>query len=90
MDYYVTVNEDKMREFIAQKVAEYYNGKSVTVTGGVGEQWSGWVPAGDGNWDREPGTFKRITGVTGTINASASGSKVTITIDYQVQMAILN
>lgn len=93
---YVTVNEEKMREVIAQAVVDYYNGKQVNVSGGVGVQWSGftyteWDENGNPiKADRTPGTWKKINAINGTISASRNGTNVKLDIDYVVQLATLN
>lgn len=86
----VTIKEDAIKERIAQKIAEYWNGRTVTVSGGVGASWSDWYGE---NWGQEggvrkrvPGTRDRVSAITGTIHATASGDTVTINIDYQVQI----
>lgn len=36
----VSLNTEKIKAFLAQKIAEYWDGKTVTVSGGVGAHWS--------------------------------------------------
>lgn len=86
----VTIKEDAIKERIAQKIAEYWNGRTVAVSGGVGAQWSDWYGE---NWGQEGGVRKRVEGthdrvssITGTIRATANGGSVTINIDYQIQI----
>lgn len=90
MNYYVTVNEEKLREVIAQKVAEHYNGKSINVSGGVGETWASWRPVkvvdGITYYEEVPGTRRLITAVTGTISATANGGSVDFVYNYNIQM----
>lgn len=90
MNYYVTVNEEKMREVIAQKIAEHYNGKNINVSGAVGQTWASWrvarVVDGVTYYEEVPGTRKRITAVTGTISATANGGSVDFVFNYNIQM----
>jgi hypothetical protein len=46
----VTIKEDAIRERIAQKIADYWNGRTVKVSGGVGSEWSDWYGV---NWGQE-------------------------------------
>lgn len=88
----VTIKEDAIKERIAQKIAEYWNGRTVAVSGGVGSTWRDWKATGwddEGNWTGRtgvPGTVDRVSAITGTIRATANGASVTIEIDYQVQI----
>lgn len=90
---YVTMNEEKFREIIAAKIAAMYNGNQVQFAAdGIGEQWSDWISVynDDGTFshsERVPGTHDRVTGVSGTIHATANGGEVEIHIDYQIQIA---
>lgn len=88
VERYVTINESTARKAIAQAVADYFNGKSVTVTGGVGAQWSDyrWVDGKPGVSERVPGTHDRVTGISGIIHATATDGSVEIRIDYQIQI----
>ena len=36
----VSLNTEKVKTFLAQKIAEYWDGRTVTVSGGVGSHWS--------------------------------------------------
>lgn len=36
----VTLNEERIKEKIAQKIADYWDGREITVSGGVGAHWS--------------------------------------------------
>ena len=36
----VTIQEEKVTQLLIQKIAEYWNGRTVTVSGGVGAHWS--------------------------------------------------
>lgn len=36
----ISLNTEKVKSFLAQKIAEYWDGKTVTVSGGVGSHWS--------------------------------------------------
>ena len=36
----VSLNTEKIKTFLAQKIAEYWDGRTVTVSGGVGAHWS--------------------------------------------------
>lgn len=88
-EYYVTINENTARKAIAQKVADYFDGKSVTVTGGVGAQWSDyrWVDGKPGVSERVPGTHDRVTNIDGTIAATATDTGVNLCITYTIGIA---
>lgn len=36
----VTIQEEKVTQLLIQKIADYWNGRTVTVSGGVGAHWS--------------------------------------------------
>lgn len=36
----VSLNAEKVKSILAKKIAEYWDGKTVTVSGGVGAHWS--------------------------------------------------
>lgn len=36
----ISLNAEKVKSFLAQKIAEYWDGRNVTVSGGVGAHWS--------------------------------------------------
>ena len=36
----VSLNTEKLKSFLAQKIADYWDGRNVTVSGGVGSHWS--------------------------------------------------
>lgn len=36
----ITINEDKVKNFIIQKIADYWNGRYITVTAPSGAHWS--------------------------------------------------
>lgn len=90
---YVTMNEAKIRQIIAEKIAAMYDGNAVQFSSdGIGSQWSDWIAVynDDGTFshsERVPGTWYRVTGVSGTIHATANNGEVEIHIDYQIQVA---
>ena len=100
---HVSINGEKIREYLAQKIAEYWNGRNVTVSGGVGSHWSDFAyyererevtdpETGETitetyqQRDRVPGTHDRINAITGTIHATANGTTIEISIEYQVSI----
>lgn len=87
---YVTMNEEKIRQVIAEKIAAMYDGNAVQfMADGIGSQWSDWryISGSSGPAERVPGTWYRVTGVSGTIHATANNGEVEIHIDYQIQVA---
>lgn len=100
---HVSINGEKIREYLAQKIAEYWDGRTVTVSGGVGSHWSDFAyyererevtdpETGEvtietyQQRDRVPGTHDRIDAITGIIHASANGTTIEISIEYQVSI----
>lgn len=49
MEKSVTINEEKINQVLAEKIAAYWNGKIINVTSGVGAQWSDWT-GDETNW----------------------------------------
>ena len=92
MEKFISINQEKVAQVLAQKIAEYWNGKEIPVSGGVGSTWRDWKATGwdeQGNWTGRagvPGTVDKVSAITGTIHATANGETVTINIDYQVQI----
>lgn len=97
----VTIKEEKVTEVLIQKIADYWNGRTVTVSGGVGAHWSDFdyfqrerevtdPETGEVTTetyqqrDRVPGTYDKITAITGIIHATANGNSITFNIEYQV------
>ena len=93
MEKTVTINEEKINRILAQKIAEYWNGREIEVSGGVGSQWSDWegeINEEDGTWKnrkRVQGTHDRVQAIIGTIHATANGSTVVFNITYNIQIA---
>jgi hypothetical protein len=75
-------------ERIVKAVADYLNGKSVPVSGGVGAAWSDWRDSidGSGRRVRVPGSKRHITAIDGVISATANGTKLKIDIIYSVKI----
>ena len=99
----LSLNTEKIKAFLAQKIAEYWDGRTVTVSGGVGSHWSDFAyyerereitdpETGEVTTetyqqrDRVPGTHDRIDAITGTIHATANGTTIEISIEYQVSI----
>lgn len=94
----ITINEEKVKNFIIQKIAEYWNGRTVAVSGGVGARWSDhewkWVKETDKTTGevtckrvskRVPGTHKVVSAITGIISATVVGdNRISFSVDYQI------
>jgi hypothetical protein len=90
----VKANEQKILERLAQKIAEYWNGKTINVSVPGGAHWSDWESAStttdeQGNTvstgrKRVDGTYTQVTSIVGYISARAVGTNVVINIDYQI------
>lgn len=39
----ISLNTQKVKSILAQKIAEYWDGRTVTISGGVGSHWSDFV-----------------------------------------------
>lgn len=79
----VQVNEDAILKRFVEKLAEYWDGRTIPVTykdNAPNPEWSD----GDENGNRVPGTWDAITSIVGTINATASGTDLKIDIVYEV------
>lgn len=101
MEQLISIREDRVAEILAQKIAEYWNGRTITASGGA--QWSDFdlyertrqvtdPETGEVSTetyyqrDRVPGTFDGVGSVIGTITATANGPTVTIDIHYIVNV----
>ena len=82
MSIQVTVNEEKIKQRIAQKIVEYWNGRTVTVSGGVGAHWSDWSDA----TTRGPGSHDKVTAIEGVIQASLNGNSIDFQINYTISI----
>ena len=90
----VKANEQKILERLAQKIAEYWNGKTIDVSVPGGAHWSDWEPASTSTDDqgntvstgrkRVDGTYTQVSNITGYISARASGTNIVINIVYQI------
>lgn len=80
MSIQVTVNEEKIKQRIAQKIVEYWNGRTVTVSGGVGAHWSDWSDA----THRVEGTHDQVAAIDGVITASLNGNSIDFQVDYTI------
>lgn len=89
----ITINETAIKERLAQKIAEYWNGRTIPVTVPGNAYWSDWEPSSVTNEDgsvtstgrqRVPGTYDAVTDITGYITAVAVGVTVHINITYAV------
>ena len=78
----VTVNEDKIRQRIAQKIVEYWNGRAVTVSGGVGSYWSDWADA----THRVEGTHDQVEAINGVIQATLNGNSIDFQVNYTISI----
>lgn len=86
----LSLNEQKIKEKLAQKIADYWNGRTIEATGANGVQWSSWKSS-ETNWRyRAPGTWDRVSQVIGVIHATASGDTVSFNITYQFVTELLN
>lgn len=87
MEKSVTINEEKINQLLAEKIAAYWNGRIINVTSGVGAQWSDWT-GDETNWRyRVQGTRDRVEAVTGIISATANGNTVEFMITYNIQIS---
>jgi hypothetical protein len=91
----VKANEQAILERLAKKIAEYWNGKTIDVAVPSGAHWSDWESESTtdelGNTvtsgrKRVEGTYDQVTGITGTIKASANGTNVEIEITYNISI----
>ena len=81
----VRLNEAKIRQYLAQKIAEYWDGKIINVPVPSGAQWSDfYIDPATNTRERVPGTFDKVTDITGVIEATAQGEQVTFHIVYSV------
>ena len=91
----VTINETAILERLAQKIAEYWDGRTIPVDVPNNAYWSDWEPASTGNESgditsggtgrqRVPGTYDAVTRITGYITAVAVGVTVQIDITYEI------
>lgn len=90
----VRVNEQKILERLAEKIAEYWDGRTINVAVPSNAHWSDWEPAStstdeQGNTvstgrKRVAGTHDRVSSIVGVISARAIGTDLTINIDYYV------
>ncbi len=90
----VKANEQKILERLAQKIAEYWNGKTINVSVPSGAHWSDWEPASTSTDEqgnpvstgrkRVEGTYTQVSNITGYISARATGTNIVINIDYQI------
>jgi hypothetical protein len=84
----IRIKEDKIKEYLAKKIAEYWNGKLIFVPVASGWQWSDfYINPDTGKRERVPGTFDKITDITGEISASAQGEEIVFYITYSVNIA---
>lgn len=90
----VSVNEQKILERLAEKIADYWDGKTINVIVPANAHWSDWEPESTSTDEqgnpvatgrkRVDGTYTQVTSIVGTISARASGTNVVINIDYQI------
>lgn len=81
----VYINESKIRQYLAQKIAEYWDGKIINVAVPSGAQWSDfYIDPATNTRQRVPGSFDKVTDITGVIEATAQGEQVTFHIVYNV------
>lgn len=96
----VTIDEVAIKERLAQKIAEYWDGRTIPVDVPNDAYWSDWEPSSTGNESgditsggtgrqRVPGTYDAVTSITGYITAVAIGVTVQISIDYEVTITNL-
>ena len=82
----ITINETKVKQFLIQKIAAYWNGKTITITPPSGAHWSDhewkWVKEIDAQTNLEvcvrrskrvPGTHRRVTSCKGVITTNIVG-----------------
>ena len=89
----ITINEEKVKNFIIQKIADYWNGRMITVTPPSGAYWSDfayyWVEE-DGQCvqrrKRVPGTHVGVASAVGEISTQVINDKIHFTIDYTVAL----
>lgn len=87
----IRINEEKIKHYLAQKVAEYWDGKIINVSVPSGAQWSDfYIDPETNKRERVPGTFDKVTDITGIINATAQGNSVSFHIIYTVTIDTLN
>lgn len=92
----VRANEQKILERLAEKIAEYWDGKTINVAVPSNAKWRDYEPASTSTDDqgntvstgRVPveGSGKKVSSIVGTISAKAAGTDVVIEITYQMNI----
>lgn len=81
----VRFNDVKIRQYIAQKIADYWNGKVINVPVPSGAQWSDfYIDPESGTRQRVPGTFDKVTEIVGNIEATAQGESISFNVIYTI------
>ena len=81
----VRINEEKIKHYLAQKIADYWDGRTISIAVPSGAQWSDFYIDPETNTrERVPGTFDKVTDVTGVIHATAHADSVSFHIVYTV------
>ena len=87
----VHINEEKLKHYLAEKIADYWDGKTISIAVPSGAQWSDfYIDPTTNTRERVPGTFDKVTDITGIINASAQGNSVSFHIVYTVTIDTVN